>query len=82
MTLADLEPQLLKEWNSAQEWYTGLVADERNWIAESPDPEASFTAKYQAKYSKSDQQLAREQYRSLTLQLSHGVWQPWLRCIW
>lgn len=69
MTLADLEPQLLKEWNSAQEWYAGLVADERNWIAESPDPEASFTAKYQAKYSKSDQQLARGQYRSLTLQL-------------
>lgn len=69
MTLADLEPQLLKEWNSAQEWYAGLVADERNWIAESPAPEASFTAKYQAKYSKSDQQLARGQKSAFTLQL-------------
>lgn len=69
MTLADLEPQPLKEWNSAQQWYAGLVADERKWIAESPDPEASFTAKYQAQYSKSDQQLAREQERAFILQL-------------
>lgn len=46
LTLAELESTFQKELADANAWTRTLVNDEHYWLANSPDPDAAYSAKY------------------------------------